>query len=87
MAPRRILTTVTVLAAINALAVSINRIAFGGHYLSDAVLAWLLCAFVFIAMFRLIQATRLTSLESIEFGVRDAFMKKKKDKNGSSPTL
>lgn len=54
IAPRRIRTAATALAAIYAFAVSMNRIAFGGHYLSDVVLAWLLCAIVFMALSRLI---------------------------------
>lgn len=54
IAPRRIRTAATTLAAIYASALSINRIAFGGHYLSDVLLAWLLCALVFMALSRLI---------------------------------
>lgn len=42
------------LAAIYAAALSVNRIAFGGHYLSDVVLAWLLCALVFMVLHRLL---------------------------------
>lgn len=57
IAPRRIRTAVTTLAAVYAFALSINRIAFGGHYLSDIVLAWLLCALVFTALARLILTT------------------------------
>jgi lipid A 4'-phosphatase len=57
IAPRRIRTAATALAAIYALAISINRIAFGGHYLSDVVLAWLLCALVFMGLSRLILTT------------------------------
>ncbi|MBX9461248.1 MAG: phosphatase PAP2 family protein [Brevundimonas sp.] len=54
LAPRRIRTAATALAAIYGFALSINRIAFGGHYLSDVLLAWLLCALVFLALSRLI---------------------------------
>lgn len=54
IAPRRIRTAATTLAAIYAFALSLNRVAFGGHYLSDVVLAWLLCALVFTALSRLI---------------------------------
>jgi len=54
VAPRRIRTAVTAAAALYAMAISINRIAFGGHYLSDILLAWLLCALVFTALARLI---------------------------------
>lgn len=56
IAPQRIRTAAAVLAAIYAFALSINRIAFGGHYLSDVVLAWLLCALVFMALSRLLLA-------------------------------
>lgn len=86
MAPRRIRKAVIALVALYASAVSINRIAFGGHYLSDVVLAWLLCALVFIAMFRLIHATNVPSFAPMAIGVMDAFMRKTKDKNGSSLT-
>ncbi|WP_396593029.1 phosphatase PAP2 family protein [Brevundimonas sp. R86498] len=54
IAPRRIRTATTALAAVYAFALSVNRIAFGGHYLSDVVLAWLLCALVFMVLSRLI---------------------------------
>ncbi|MDY6923144.1 MAG: phosphatase PAP2 family protein [Pseudomonadota bacterium] len=54
IAPRKIRTAATTLAAVYAFALSINRIAFGGHYLSDVLLAWLLCALVFVALARLI---------------------------------
>lgn len=59
MAPRRIWTAVTALSAFYAFAVSINRIAFGGHYLSGVVLAWLPCALVFIILFHLILTQRV----------------------------
>lgn len=58
IAPRRFRTPATAVAAIYAFALSINRIAFGGHYLSDIVLAWLLCALVFVALSRFILTTR-----------------------------
>ncbi|MBU1383533.1 MAG: phosphatase PAP2 family protein [Alphaproteobacteria bacterium] len=54
IAPRRFRTAATALAAIYAVALSINRIAFGAHWLSDVLLAWLLCALVFMALARLI---------------------------------
>ena len=54
IAPRRVRAAVTTLAAIYAFAISINRIAFGGHYLSDVLLAWLLCALILVALARLI---------------------------------
>lgn len=52
--PRPYRTTGTILAAIYAAAVSFNRVAFGGHYISDVVLAWLLCALVFLVLARLL---------------------------------
>jgi len=54
LAPRRIRAPATALAVLYAFAISINRIAFGGHYLSDVLIAWLLCALVFAALYRLI---------------------------------
>lgn len=57
IAPRRFRTAATAVAAIYAFALSINRVAFGGHYLSDILLAWLLCALVFMTLSRLILAT------------------------------
>ena len=52
--PRRYRIAGTILAVFYAAAVSLNRVAFGGHYLSDVVLAWLLCALVFLILARLI---------------------------------
>ncbi|MFC7379175.1 phosphatase PAP2 family protein [Brevundimonas sp. GCM10030266] len=54
LAPGRVRPFVVLLATAYALALSVNRIAFGGHYLSDVVLAWLLCALVFALLYRLI---------------------------------
>lgn len=59
LVPRPHRTVVTALAAIYAAAVSLNRVAFGGHYLSDVVLAWLLCALVFLVLARLILPPRI----------------------------
>jgi len=58
IAPRPIRTAATALAAFYATALSINRIAFGGHYLSDVLLAWLLSGLVFLLLHRLIVARR-----------------------------
>jgi membrane-associated phospholipid phosphatase len=41
-----------ILAALGVL-VSLNRIAFGGHYLSDVLLAWALTGWVMVALFQL----------------------------------
>lgn len=72
IAPRQIRTAAVAAATLYAFALSINRIAFGGHYLSDVVLAWLLCALVFMGLGRLIlttageEADRLSSSGSSE---------------------
>lgn len=63
LVPRPHRTAVTTLAAIYAAAVSLNRVAFGGHYLSDVVLAWLLCALVFLVLARLILTPRIEGPE------------------------
>jgi len=39
-----------------ALCLSVNRIAFGGHFLSDVVLSWLISALVFTVLYRLMVA-------------------------------
>ena len=58
LAPRPIRPAVVAVTSVYALALSLNRVAFGGHYLSDVVLAWLLCGLVFLALHRLIVADR-----------------------------
>lgn len=45
--PRRIRPAATLIALVYAGALSLNRIAFGGHFLSDIVFAWLICGFTF----------------------------------------
>lgn len=45
--PRRIRPAATLIALVYAGAVSLNRVAFGGHFLSDVVLAWLICGLTF----------------------------------------
>ena len=45
--PRRIRPAATLIALVYAGALSLNRIAFGGHFLSDVVFAWLICGFTF----------------------------------------
>ncbi|BBK36174.1 phosphoesterase [Allostella sp. ATCC 35155] len=47
MTPRRIRPAATLIALVYAGAISLNRIAFGGHFLSDVVLAWLICGLTF----------------------------------------
>ena len=58
LVPRPYRAATATLAAIYAAAVSFNRVAFGGHYLSDIVLAWSLCALVFLGLARLILTAR-----------------------------
>ncbi|XSG82042.1 MAG: phosphatase PAP2 family protein [Methyloligella sp. ZOD6] len=53
--PVRLVTTAT--ALIYAGSLSLSRIAFGGHFLSDVVLAWLICGLVFAILYRLIPDT------------------------------
>nr|WP_319486770.1 phosphatase PAP2 family protein [uncultured Cohaesibacter sp.] len=43
----------TLVLATLGLLVSLNRIAFGGHYLSDVLLAWALTGWVMVALFQL----------------------------------
>lgn len=50
--PRRIGRTATVAAIVHAGALSVNRIAFGGHFVSDVVLAWLLCGLTSAVLYR-----------------------------------
>lgn len=52
--PVRWRATVFVVAGVYALALSLNRIAFGGHFLSDVVLAWGLTLMLVAAAYRLI---------------------------------
>ncbi|HEX2017441.1 MAG TPA: phosphatase PAP2 family protein [Aurantimonas sp.] len=53
--PVRLAATATTLVYAGSL--SLNRIAFGGHFLSDVVLAWLICGLVFAVLYRLIPDT------------------------------
>lgn len=50
--PMRLAATATTL--IYAGSISLNRIAFGGHFLSDVLLAWLICGLVFAVLYRLL---------------------------------
>jgi membrane-associated phospholipid phosphatase len=47
--------TIAILAGVFCLAISINRIAFGAHFLSDVVLAWLSTALVLLFVHRWFQ--------------------------------
>ncbi|NDW05091.1 phosphatase PAP2 family protein [Jiella pacifica] len=55
--PKPIRLAATATALIYAGALSLNRIAFGGHFLSDVILAWLICGLVFAILYRLIPDT------------------------------
>ncbi|WP_224005034.1 phosphatase PAP2 family protein [Aureimonas sp. SA4125] len=44
-------------ALVYAGSLSLTRIAFGGHFLSDVVLAWLICGLIFAILYRLILDT------------------------------
>jgi membrane-associated phospholipid phosphatase len=56
--PHRYRLPVLLVTAIFALAASLNRIAFGGHFLSDVLLSWGLTALVIAILYRLILAGR-----------------------------
>lgn len=58
LAPQQIRPLAIVVATVYAVALSLNRIAVGGHYLSDVLLAWLLCAVVFLLLARWIFSDR-----------------------------
>jgi len=52
--PKQIRLYATAITLLYAVSLSLNRIAFGGHFLSDVVLAWLLCGLIFAILYRLI---------------------------------
>ncbi len=54
--PRPWRRTVAVVAVAFAVAVSLNRVAFGGHFLSDVVISWLLTLLVTLAVRRAFEA-------------------------------
>ncbi|ORE94006.1 phosphatase PAP2 family protein [Aurantimonas sp. 22II-16-19i] len=53
--PVRLAATATALLYAGSL--SLNRIVFGGHFLSDVILAWLICGLIFAILYRLIPET------------------------------
>lgn len=55
--PQPVRLAATAATLVYAGALSLNRIAFGGHFLSDVVLAWLICGLVFAILYRLISDT------------------------------
>lgn len=55
--PRPVRPAATAAALLYAGALSLNRIAFGGHFLSDVLLAWLICGLIFAILYRLIPET------------------------------
>ena len=55
--PKPVRLAATAATLVYAGALSLNRIAFGGHFLSDVILAWLICGFVFAILYRVIPDT------------------------------
>ncbi|SJZ92599.1 phosphatase PAP2 family protein [Consotaella salsifontis] len=55
--PKQVRPYATAITLLYAISLSLNRIAFGGHFLSDVVLAWLICGLVFSILYRLILDT------------------------------
>ncbi|MDY8109250.1 phosphatase PAP2 family protein [Fulvimarina sp. 2208YS6-2-32] len=55
--PQPVRLAATAMALVYAGLLSLNRIAFGGHFLSDVILAWLICGLVFAILDRLIPHT------------------------------
>ncbi|SFH52933.1 PAP2 superfamily protein [Palleronia marisminoris] len=55
--PKPVRLAATATTSIYAGSLSLNRIAFGGHFLSDVLLAWLICGLVFLILNRLIPKT------------------------------
>ncbi|ESR25179.1 phosphatase PAP2 family protein [Lutibaculum baratangense] len=53
-APKPVRPAATAATLLYAGSLSLNRMAFGGHFLSDVVLAWLICGLVFAVLHRLI---------------------------------
>jgi membrane-associated phospholipid phosphatase len=52
--PKPVRLAVIAATLIYAVSLSLTRIAFGGHFLSDVVLAWLICGLIFSIIYRLI---------------------------------
>ncbi|WP_102960955.1 phosphatase PAP2 family protein [Mangrovicella endophytica] len=52
--PKPVRLAATATALVYAGSLSLNRIAFGGHFLSDVVLSWLICGLVFAVLHRVI---------------------------------
>ncbi|MBB4004244.1 MAG: phosphatase PAP2 family protein [Aurantimonas endophytica] len=61
VAPRPVRLAATATTLIYAGSLSLNRIAFGGHFLSDVLLAWLVCGLIFAILYRLIPDTAYPS--------------------------
>jgi membrane-associated phospholipid phosphatase len=62
--PRRWRWPVLVVTGLFALALSVNRIAFGGHFLSDVMLSWGLTALVIAVLYRVVIARPPAWLEN-----------------------
>lgn len=56
LVPARWRTPAVAVAAVYAVALSLNRVAFGGHYLSDVLLSWAITALVLAGLYRIMAA-------------------------------
>ncbi|MAY63248.1 MAG: phosphoesterase [Rhizobiales bacterium] len=56
VSPKPIRRAATAMAVFYAGSLSLNRVAFGGHFLSDVILAWLICGLVFALLYRVLPA-------------------------------
>lgn len=56
--PTRLLATAA--AVVYAVSLSLNRVAFGAHFLSDVILAWLICGLIFALLYPLVSAKAYT---------------------------
>ena len=84
--PRAWRLPVFIVTGIYALALSFNRIAFGGHFLSDVVLSWGLTLMIIAAIYRLLYVTPPAALanESLEAGLGRFGMKLRRVVSGGS---
>lgn len=57
VSPAPIRLVVTAVTVVYAGSLSLNRVAFGGHFLSDVILAWLICGLVFALLYRVLPDT------------------------------
>jgi lipid A 4'-phosphatase len=62
--PRRCRLATLLVTGLGALALSLNRIAFGGHFLSDVLIAWGLVALLLAILYRVILVSPPVWLEN-----------------------